>query len=358
MGLVPLNTPLVFPTLAGSQSNSVPSHANQSLNTSGSRVSVVFQSPVTDTITHVAFRTAAINAGTVGVRVETLDTSTGYPSGSLWAANTSGSQVTIASDDSRYFEVALTAAASVNKGDFVCIVLEGLTASVGSIAYGMSVSNLSYCAPMCHTYNGSAWANTNAVSPGIIPKFGTAGYVYMNQFSPIETIGVVAFDNTDTPDVYGNKITVPCRCKVSGVYATIDNDASFTIKLLDSDGATVLGSINGYANVPALDSGVRQAYEFSSDIELTAGQVVYLIVEPTTSTPVSLWRYSFDSADMKKVWCDGSAVGVSAKDPAASGDFSETATDCYTISLLISHIDNGIPDIQAGLHPIEQGISA
>ena len=342
MALVPTGTPIYYPSMDGAGNASVvATFGTFDVGTIGFKVGSVFQSPVTDTITHIAFRTAALNAGDLEVRVETFDTSTGLPTGTLWAANTSGTRTMIASDDNQYFEVALTSPASVNVGDFVCLIVQSASATMGTLAHTIAAAKFTLGFPVALQNAGSTSYVYNAV-PTVTPKFGTAGYTYISGFNPIETMTTRTYNNTSTPDVRGNKLTVPYKCTVNGVWISVDSDAAHTIHLLASDGSTSLGTIAGYTNVPPSTAGLPMIYKFATPINLNANDVVYLVVEPTTASNISVYERLYDSADIKAVWCSN-VVAVSAKDPTSSASYTEVSTSAYSMGLEISAIDNGTP---------------
>jgi len=341
MALVQTGTPVYYPPTTGVGSG-IPSFTSTAISTAGYKTGLMFQSPVTDTITHVSFRTGTTNAGTVNIRIETYDTSTGFPSGTLWATNTSASYALLASDDNLTIEVALTAAASVNAGDFVCIVIESASSFTCNITNGMGASSSQYySAPNCFTNLGT-WATRNSECPVTVPKFGTNGYIYMDQFMPAETVTTRTFNNTSTPDVRGNKITFPFGGRIRGFWAAIDLDGAATATLYADDASTVLGSVNLYTNVPPNASGLRIGFDFATGIDVTAGQTVYLVIEPTSDSNVSLYELAFDNTDIKAVYCANS-IAVSAKDPTGSSDYTEVSTSSYAMGLFFSRIDNGIP---------------
>lgn len=357
MALVSAGTRILYPEPLASTFTVVPGLASASINTIGYGLACIFQPGVDDTITHVSFRTGAINAGTLDVRIETVDPATGLPSGSLWAANTSGSRVMLASDDNTYFEVALTSGAVVNKEDWVAIVVQAATALIGSVSYTTSGPSVSY-GPYHASNTTGAWAINTTGNVGIFtPKFATAGYTYMNGFCPFDVVTTRTFNSTSTPDVRGNKITIPFGCRVSGAQVHADFDGDANVKLFASDGSTLLASVSVDSEIIASTGVTRVDLKFDNPADLSAGAVVYLVVEPSTATNLSVYDLSFENSSLKGVYC-ANAVSVSAKDPASSSDYTESALEINMVSLIISHIDDGsgITPI-AGLHPIEQGIS-
>lgn len=357
MALVSVGAPLLFPPNTGAGASGTV-FSNSAIGTIGYGIGVIFQAPVTDTITHISFRTGSLNASTLEVRVETVDPATGLPTGTLWATDTNGTRVMAASDDNMRFEVALTAAASVNAGDIVCLKVITNTATAGNLSTTFSPTILLTGYPRTIANTTGTWAvPANNMSVNITPKFGTNGYIYMNGFAPFLANVNYTINTTTTPDVVGNKITVPYKCEVSGAFVIADYDGDATIKLLASDGSTVKASVAVDAEYAAGITGSSAGYHvFSTPVILNAGEVVYLVMDPSGASSVNINAATFKSTDEKKVWCEN-AIAVTAKDPAGSGDYTELSTTCCHFNLVISKIDAGI-GIKSGLHPIEQGISA
>lgn len=357
MALVRAGTKIYYPNPIFAPSAAVPALSSANINSIGYGIACIFQPGIDDTITHISFRTNAINAGTMDVRVETVSPTTGFPSGSLWAANTSGSRVMAASDDATYFEVALTSGAVVNKEDWVALVVQAATGTIGSLHFAVTNNETPSYGPYMTAKTSGAWAlNSNRIAI-ITPKFSTAGYTYLDNFCPWDTVLTRTFNNGSTPDVRGNKITVPYKCRVSGCYVHADFDGDATVKLFASDGSTLLASVSVDSEIVASSGITRVNLKFDTSVDLSAGDVVYLVVEPSTATNLSLYDISFENSNLKSVYCSN-AVSVSAKDPTSSASYTESALEINCVGLMISHIDDGsgiMPN--AGLHPIEQGIS-
>src|SRR5688572_2287311 len=70
------------------------------LDASGEKIGWVLQAAATGAIDAIWFRTGTVTTGdTVDVRIETVDPSTGLPTGTLWSANTNVSVVIANGDD-------------------------------------------------------------------------------------------------------------------------------------------------------------------------------------------------------------------------------------------------------------------
>jgi len=125
------------------EGSNTPDFISSTLNAINEKYATVFQALRSETITHVGFRTGNITTGgTVDVRLETYDSSTGAYTGSLVAAGANASQVIGNADDNIYFEVALGTPPSVTEGTFYCIVIVVPTGFNGAFTSFADTSNV------------------------------------------------------------------------------------------------------------------------------------------------------------------------------------------------------------------------
>lgn len=312
---------------------------NTQLNTAGHYIAVVMQAPVTDTLTKIGFMTGTVNANTLDVRVETVDSATGRPSGTLWAANTNFVQTVIATDDAKWFEVTLTAGASLNKGDLFAIVLK-----IGS-STSLQIAGLS---SLIVPWMPGSWRNTGtptvlgSVLHSISIYYSGAGYIPHTGICPVKTVDAFTFNNTSTPDVRGIKFTPAFRCKTDSVWCVADLDGDVTAKLYDTDGVTVLASTSFGQNLAGQAGPSRNVGMWNTEATLNANSTYYLGFEPSSASNVSLYSINFHSADIKKNYVDSSIVAVSAKDPTGTGSWTAVDTAFIPCGIGISAIDDGI----------------
>lgn len=340
MALVDLKAPMFYPGFMD-VTVSNPSLSNLTLSNIGAGYGIVMQSPVTDTITKVAIRTANINAATLEVRVETVDLATGLPTGTLWAANTNGTVTTLSTDDNTVFEVTLTSAASVNKGDLLAITVTAQTASAGGMNAFVGNTNLGSGFPYPVSSSGAGWSRQATLSANMAVYYGTAGYMYNHQMVPISSNTTHTFNNTSTPDVYGMKITPEMNCKIDGVKLLADIDGDIVVKLYDTDGQTVLASGSNDADLPPVTTASVNYITFNTAITLSAGASYYIGVEPSTATNMSLYSLTFWSSTYKNLFVGSEAVYATSKDPESGGAWTANDAQWLVMWARLVAIDNG-----------------
>jgi hypothetical protein len=315
----------------------IASGTNFDLNAIGASVAYVGQMPSTQTISRVFFRVASATTGcTVLVRLETVDTATGLPTGTLVHANASVSQV-IASGAANY-EVAYTPF-EVTRGTLFALVIAQNSGTPSAIRFGNFLddnhgSGLPYC------LDSGSHVGTLAPCFGI----GTSGSaVPLRHMWPIIDATLETYNSGSTPDTRGNKITINAKMRVCGLRVWADLDATAKAILYGSDGSTILASAELFASIPPDTAAFPNDALFTSAVELNPG-TYYIAVEATSGTNIGLGVITlYDST-----WRAGSPFGgadvvysTCTQTPASTGSWTDSTNKQAMISLLIDGIDNG-----------------
>jgi len=307
------------------------------LNAAGASVAYVGQMPSTQTISRVFFR---VNSATTGctalVRLETVDTSTGLPTGTLVNANASASQV-ITSGTANY-EVAYTPF-EVTRGTLFALVIAQSSGTPSAIRFAFFAddnhgSGLPYC------------LDSGAHNPTIAPCFGigiSGSAVPLRHMWPIIDAGLETYNSGSAADTRGNKITINAKVRVCGLRVWADLDATAKAILYGSNGSTILASADLFANIPPDTLAFPNDALFTSAVELNPG-TYYIAVEATSGTNINLAVITlYDSS-----WRAGSPFGganvvysTCAQTPSSTGSWTDTNDKQAMISLLIDGIDNG-----------------
>jgi hypothetical protein len=319
---------------------------SSAVNATGTKFGYVFEAPATGTITGLSFRTGTVTTGTttgVDVRLETVGTD-GFPTGTLVGTNTNLSGVAVSTSNT-WYNVTFTSGASVTRGVRYALVIVSDTASVFAVA-GYSTGNgvPLYGLPWYGTYNGSAWtyASNISVMAGVLNYGGT--YPYSPAFVPGVTQLSTTFNSGSTPDVRGLKFTLPYPAKVSGFQGYWDHDGPATVKLYDSDGVTVLASVDiDDADYPPTTAARQVRYTFSSDVTLAANTAYRIALEPDSGTSIGMGELALGNS----AWYTATAYETfgaytTAKDPSGTGSWTDsTSTVMPQLGLVITALDNG-----------------
>lgn len=368
--LVDLKTGLMLPRIAGGaptyggmaavvpapeywQGNAgAPAFTAVTLNAAGDKYAWVFRAPKTGNIRFVQFRTGTVTTPqNTDMRLETVDTATGLPTGSLFAANTN---IVIASASlaaNTWFRQQLTADAAVTAGQAMalCIVPAGAPNFVVNAHLGANAVNLRGDFP----YGVDGSSGTYSVQADNSPlcfaiEYDDSTCAFIPLSLPVKTLTATTFNSGSTPDERGNKITIPFGARCVGLWNHIDLDADADFVLYDAASASVLtvscdkdlrGSASG---APYMATG--------APVDLSAGLVYRAVVKPGASN-VTVYDMTFNTvALLDQVDGFGQVQFLSTRTDA--GAWSDAATTQRHVGGLIL---TGIAIAGAGGGPLIGG---
>lgn len=309
------------------------------LNSATDYVAAIFTAQRAMSINKVKFRTGTQTTGCViAVHIETI--SAGVPSGTDWATNTNGAIGATSTANTEY-EVTLTANASITKGQKFAVVLRVSSGTPSLLNINAFLdSGLPY-EPYLIEYDGSASVIGNT-APMYAISDATDGYISILGNFPASAFSTHTFNSGSTPDVYGNKITLNTPKIIKGFWVWTDVDGTTTVRLLSSDGSTVLASQSLNVDEPPLATAGLHWVMFTSDVEADIG-TYYLTFEPDTAA--NLGVYSQDVSNTKYLSAcigGGNLVMVSAKNPTNAASYTVSTTEVLFAGLLIDGGDDGV----------------
>ncbi len=314
-----------------------------SLPANGDKNAIIFSSSRSGDITKILWTTGTVIAGgDITVRVETIDTS-GYPTGTLWGTNTSATVTVLSTDDGMTFETTLTAAATVNAGDIFAVVFSRNSAYTGGGLRTLpSNSGANTGCPYTCGFASSAWSIYSALNLSVGLYYDSFGYEDSLVNKKGNTVTSNTYNNTSTPDVYGNVMSLPYNCEIVGVQCWIDADGDYDIVLFDTDGATPLRTITIDADTPTITGAGASTYYFDTPYTYTANSELRLCAVPNGASNVSLGAIVYTSAVIAESDFPGMVIyKTSAKDPNDITDWTDDDTIVMTISFVLSKIDDG-----------------
>jgi hypothetical protein len=313
-------------------------------------IATVFQVPKTGNIRKIHWATANVTTGaTVDVRLETVNTSDGFPSGTLVDTNTNASQVIANGDDSVFFTSTLTADAAVTAGEIIAFVVLNPTVSPGAMVLAGTAQGADGNFPYGLTKN-TTWAKT-----AILLQFG----VEYDDATLVPIPGIIpaatAVTNTNlstslTPDVAGWLFEAPVSMRVVGGWFYADRDGDVDLRLVST--AYNQGAGTGIlAQSGTIDADMRRdaagritlAY-FTSSYDVVAGTSYRLIVESTTTTTSVIYDWNATSLLALGGWPLGGCF-TTAKDPTANGDWTNYNSGTFRrplMGLVVSAVDSGV----------------
>lgn len=330
----------MLPFTLGSTS-SAPSMASiTTIDADGEAVAFLIEAPVTDSINEIGFPIGIKTSnGDMDVRIET-DNGSGSPSGTLWGTNTNGS-VTITAANT-WYTATLTSAASVTKGDRYWVVLQ--RPSGGTLnarpTYQTSMQ-IGVGLPGVMSKTSASFVYSSSANTSIGISYTSAGYIRHVQTFPISGITSTNFSSSSSPDVYGNTYTPTYAHKANHIALFADFDGDVTVKVIDNDGSTVLASSTNPSYIPLSAGASLNMILLDNEVTFTPGNTYRIICEPG-STPMTMYRYNFDSATIRAAMSGGNNwVATSAKDPTGNGDYTDDTDAMYAIFVIPSAYDDG-----------------
>ena len=301
----------------------------------------------TGNISKIGFRVGSRTVDdALKISLQTVDTATGRPTGTLIHADAYGVQASVTAYT--IFWVSLQNPVAVTRGDIVAAVIEFNSYVAGNLqitkALGGSVRT---SFPYNFQYTGSVWS-LSAYMANFGFKYDDDVIESVNQSFPAAVNTNISWDTNDNPDRRGLRFSVPYNCRISGIFITVDLDANANIEIYDSDGVTLLETISIDSDLRGITTERPLERNFVTPIELTKDIFYRIILYPTTGTNIIL--FSLDVTD------DGASEAMNAIDggvnfhyttcdgaPAAEGDWTQTATRRPLIGLMIDQLDDGLP---------------
>lgn len=304
----------------------------------------VFRITETGSLRKVGFRTGTVTTGAImDVRVETVDAATGFPSGTLWATNTNVSHTIADADDNAWLTTAaLTADASVTRGDIVAIVISQPAASFGTLNIARANSTYSDWTYSLDFITG-AWAKSTR-GPTVAVEYSDGSYPLILGSFPMLTSGArAAYNSGSTPDERGIKFQVLAPVRVAGFWLDMSDPlgGNGTVKLYDSDGSTVLTSVAWDGDIDSSNTTHTDYGLFPSSVSLLANTFYRLTFLPTTASDTARPTFfSVQTAAVMDAYLGGQNFHSTSRTDA--GAWTDTTTERDFVGILIDAIDNGV----------------
>lgn len=341
MTLVSLPSPIAFPGLLISPSNTPNIGTVATLDASGEYVAYIFSAREDMTISHVGFLVGAVtNSPTMEIRIETVDAS-GLPSGTLWATNTN---IVTAALSSGWTLQALTASASVTKGQMVCVKLlwGGAATSTLIVQHLLNTTsgfggNLPYSVINTGTPTKTGISNLPALALGssLTTFYNVPGFVAFNAHT------ANAFNNTSSAK-RGLRFVPNFNCRAVGIRWFKGNaTGDCNISLMDDAGTELSGSSTALDNDHTLvtQTGSVAVY-FDNPVVLAAGTAYRVALQPTSATNINITTLTLPSSDYFSATPAKSAA-VATYATFATATWTDSTTQIPLMDVLLDQIDNG-----------------
>lgn len=339
----------VFPNGVPMGVNSVLNRSTSyvALNVASDKVGWVFQVPKTGDIRKWCFATYTVNTGaTMDVRAETVSTSTGYPSGTLWGTTTNGAQVILDSDDNAGFCTQFTADASVTRGQYIGMVVANPGTSYGNMVIPVFGDDLIEVPYMCK-HDGAAWVTKYQYGALGAAEYSDGSYEPVWGMLPIKAVNTVSFNSGSATKVRGLRFKLPFPATITGVTFNVDMSGlgDFIAEFYDSDATTVLTSATFDADLTVRSTSASSLQLiFDAAVNLVKDVWYRVAIKPTSVTNIKLADFDVQTAAMMDAASGGqnfhyTSSAVTA--PTGEADWSNTTTKRPFLYLLFRGFDAG-----------------
>lgn len=265
-----------------------PTQIVNTLDAAGEKLGTVFQAPKTGSIRKIGLKIGTATLATdTDVRIETVDLSTGMPTGTLWGTDTnvlvsSASIVT----NTWVTTGALTADAVVTQGDILAVVIAPTLVPNYTILLP-AITTQSQGFPY-NVHFTSSWA-TLLTNMGFAIEYSDGTYAYIPGSYPIQGFSINTFNSGSAADEIALRFRLPFAFRLKGIWLSLDLDGDCDIVLYDADGTSELRTL---AVDKDLKSGatLRQPFFFcwSQSVELLTNTFYRVAIRPSTVTDITL----------------------------------------------------------------------
>ena len=188
---------------------SVASTTSATIDADGEYGGWVFSAPSAMTVTDIAFYVSTLTTGdNIDVRVETVDATTGLPTGTLWATNTN---ILVNVTSTGRWNGTLTASASLNAGDIFCVKIVRPTAGTFNGVLRLLIGgNIAQHGFPYRVLNAGSPTKAAASSPVALElKISGPSYPRLGIKAQLLADATEAFTSASTPDERGNRLLLP-----------------------------------------------------------------------------------------------------------------------------------------------------
>ena len=278
---------------------------------------------------------------TADFRIETVDTSTGYPSGNLWnylgANNTNSGAISLGASGG-WKDATLTGAASISAGQFFAVKI---LYQSGTSFQTRVLSNL-YLTAACPYevfYTGSTTKQRYQSIPLLAVGSSSSSLYQVTGPLPAVSITLTTFNNTSSAK-RGARFQVPFKCRAVGlrIYNSTAT-GNFQIAILTDAGSDV-GSTTTTITQTTLNNAASYMADtyFGTPAVLSPATWYRAVIIPTSATNVDFAYYTINTNNFLAA-CPGGANFYRTEYSGSS--WANTDTTVPFIDLLLDQLDDG-----------------
>ena len=305
MPFITLSGGLFYPIL-DSEAGNIGTVNSMLLDSAGEAAASIIRISKSGTLTRVGYRTAAASvAGSMNIIIQTVDTSTGLPSGTIWSTAASAQINVTGGNDNQFFEVTLSSGAVITTGDLVALVFQN-SDGTGTYNIGDAGKPASNNFPYTATFAGGIW-NKRTNLPINSLYYSDSSYSYVEGVLPYVGGAQTVFNTNDANNERGNAISFPWPCQVGGMWFGVrvlsSDNSTFEARIYGADTSTVVASAVFAANLNPGFSQVNTFYvDFGYQVSLSANTIYHFTVLATGISDITLNEIICSSTELAKVY--------------------------------------------------------
>ena len=336
--VVSIEGQLYWPTMVFTDQNNDFQIASDLLDAGGEKSAALLTVSKAGTIDRITWATRTVTTGaTMDVRLETMDTTTGDPSGTLFCLLSNGAQIVLDTDDNTQFTTTLTAGCTVDEGDRIALVIVNPSVSPGTLQIHAGVDGNNGKPRNVYTDHFTAsWAKAPGEFPYTTPGYSDSTYAFTWTFPVTATSNSI--DTGTASDEIGNKFTVNVPARVVGWWAVLDMSTGSDFDVVLYEGSTAIETISVvYAQNDAAD--MLWAGFFQTTDTLAIGTTYRIVIKPTTTNNVEIWDFAVSAAALMDTLSMGQDWQYTER--ADAGSWTETTTKRALVGIIVDALDDG-----------------
>lgn len=323
------------------------------INDDTDKVAAIIQIPKSGLLTGVQFGTGTITTGenAVPIRIETIDGTTGSPSGTLAYTNANGTADIGAADDNVLLactNINSSSGVTVAAGDLVAIVIArnaSGTLNGNVMRYSAVGSGLASGFPYINDFNiggAGVWTKTPAAFPCLSLNIGGAWVAPDGCLGGIINQATASFQSAAEQGVLVN---LPFSFRVVGAIVALGMTAGTTVIVRLYAAPTTSPSVVANSATIDTDAAANTAAEparftFTTPYVCAANTNYVLAVSPQGAVNVGL-NYLTANNTYNAAWPGGSTWAYYGRASGGATVFTETTARVPQIAIIIDQIDTG-----------------
>lgn len=324
------------------------------LDANGEYWSAVLRAPKTGTIARVHFLAGTVTANGDGlrIRIETVDASTGLPSGTLVGGSSEVTHATTTASTWNRGTSGLNAA--VTAGDVIAVKLaspgSGTTFNgVLNVSSGANPTYLPANSNFPYVVNAIPTATKGSVTMSITLALeyddGTTPFVA--GAAPISAFSQPSYNTGSTPDERGNLCSLPFPIRIIGVFGVAFGGASsgvFDIIVYDGSDST-LASVSNDPDINRATGGAAAAvFRFATPVSIAANTSFRVVAKPTSANSIFLTTHSIDTSNggtRLREAMFGSTPACQLTTRSDAGAWTDTPDTFAHLGIIVDQFDDG-----------------